>query len=121
MLNDPAVSSVLTQLSRLARAPMTGAERDLRGKALLTGDVTLESITASVNRGGPSWSREQAAEHGIDVELWVEALHIADVARSESIGVLIERLHRAEAVAEILKAGYKQGRGHGGRLVWSVR
>jgi hypothetical protein len=121
MLTDPAISLVMTQLSRIARAPLTGTERELRATSLLGPDVTLEDITGAVVRGDLEWSQQQAIDHGIDVEAWIEAVHVADVPRSESLVALVDRLHRAEAVAEILKAGYTPTRSRAGRLVWSVR
>jgi hypothetical protein len=100
---------------------MTGAERELHANSLLAGDVTLEALTAAVSRGDLEWSQQQAFDHGIDVEAWLEAVHVADLPGSESMAVLIDRLHRAEAVADILKAGYHPTRNRAGRLVWSVR
>jgi hypothetical protein len=112
---------VLTQLCRIARAPMTASERALRARALLADDITLETLVAAVGRGDIAWSSEQAAEHGIDVQTWLEAVHVADLPNSDSLEVLIDRLHRAEAAAEILKAGYRPGRSAVGRFIWSGR
>jgi predicted transcriptional regulator len=118
---SPVISSVLTQLCRIARAPMTGTERALRANSLLTDDMTLEQLVAAVARRDLTWSSQQAIDHGIDIETWLEAVHVAGLPESDSITVLIERLHRAEAVAEILKAGYRPGRSAVGRLIWSGR
>ena len=100
---------------------MTGAERALRAESFLTDDVTLEELVAAVTRGDLAWSGQQAADHGIDVETWLEAVHVADLPKSDSITALIDRLHRAEAIAQILKAGYKPGRSVVGRLIWTGR
>jgi hypothetical protein len=118
---SPVISSVLTQLGRIARAPLTAAERALRAKSLLTGDITLAEIAAATARGDIAWSSQQAIDHQIDVETWLQAVHIADLPKSDSIAILIDRLHRAEAVAEILKAGYRPGQGAVGHLKWSGR
>ncbi len=121
MPTSPAISSLLTQLSRIAKAPMTEAERALRADSFLTGDVTLEELVAAVTRGDLAWSSKQAEDHGVDVETWLMAVRVADLPKSDSIAVLIDRLHRAEALAEILKAGYVPGRSAAGRLIWSGR
>lgn len=118
---SPVVSAVLTQLCRIARAPLTGTERALRANSLLTDDLTLTELVAAVTRGDLEWSKQQAIDHGIDVETWLEAVHVADLPRSDSIDALVERLHRAEAIAEILKAGYRPGRSAVGRFTWIGR
>lgn len=105
-------------MCRIARAPMTGAERELRVNSLLAGYVTLEALVAAAARGDLAWSSQQAIDHGIDVETWLEAVHVAGVPKSDSIPVLIDRVHGAEAVAQILKAGYRPGRSAVGRLIW---
>jgi hypothetical protein len=121
MSSNPAVSSVLAQLSRIARAPMTASERELRADSFLAGSVTLESLRTAIANGDLEWTLAQADEHGIDVETWLRAVHIADLPRSDSLGELLTRLHQAEAIAEILKAGYQPGRNNAGHLAWSVR
>ena len=118
---SPVISSVLTQLCRIARAPMTGTERALRADSLLAGDITLEELVAAVTRRDLAWSSQQAIDHGIDIETWLEAVHVAGLPESDSITVLIDRLHRAEAIAQILKAGYRPGRSAVGRLIWVGR
>jgi hypothetical protein len=118
---SPVISSVLTQLCRIARAPMTERERALRANALLADDIRLEDLVAAVARGDLAWSSQQAMDHGINVETWLEAVQVADLPKSDSIDVLIDRLHRAEAVAQILKAGYRPGQSAVGRLIWPGR
>jgi hypothetical protein len=120
MPTDPVISSVLTQLSRIARAPMTPAERELRARSLL-GDLAPETVAAATATGETEWNRRQASDQGIDAEMWLQAVHIAGLPNSDSLSTLIDRLHRAEAAAEILKAGYRPGQGAGGILAWSPR
>jgi predicted transcriptional regulator len=76
---------------------------------------------AAVTRRDLAWSSQQAIDHGIDIETWLEAVHVAGLPESDSITVLIDRLHRAEAIAQILKAGYRPGRSAVGRLIWVGR
>jgi hypothetical protein len=118
---DAVTSSVLNQLSRIARAPMTAAERELRAGSFLTSGVTLETLRTAIASGDLEWNLQQADEHGIDAEMWLRAVHLAGLPSSQSLGRLLEGLHQAEAIAEILKAGYQPGRSNAGHLVWSVR
>jgi hypothetical protein len=120
-MSSEAISAVLAQLSQIARAPLTADQRELRARSLVTGDVTLEALVAAVSRGDLDWNQQQAIEYEIDVPTWLEAVHLADLPRSDSLPALIERLHQAEAFAAILKAGYKPGRSTLGRLVWAGR
>jgi hypothetical protein len=112
---------VLAELSRIARAPMTASERELRASSLLTSGLTLNSLRTAIGDGDLEWNRHQAEEHGIDAEAWLRAVHIADLPRSASLSGFLDSLHRAEAIAAILKAGYRPGRNNVGHLVWSVR
>jgi hypothetical protein len=121
MSSSPVLSSVLTHLSRIARAPMTEPERRLRAESFLTGDVTLEMLVSAVARADLEWNRQQAANHKIDETTWLQALHVADVMGSQSLSALIDRLHKAEAVASILKAGYQPEQSSAGFVVWSPR
>jgi hypothetical protein len=118
---DRVLSAVLAEFSRVARAPLTAAERELRASSLLTSGVTLQLLRTAIGDGDLEWNRQQAEEHGIDAEAWLRAVHIADLPRSASLGRFLDGLHRAEAIAAILKAGYQPGRNNVGHLVWSVR
>lgn len=121
MADDAAVSAALTQLTSIAQAPMTAPERALRAQPVISGDLTLAGVVKATSRADTAWCKERAASHGIDPETWLQAVHVADVPASDSLDALIDRLHRAEAAADLLKAGYKAERGAGGKLVWSGR
>lgn len=121
MAADDTASAALAQLTSIAQAPMTAPERLQRARPVVGKDVALGDIVSATSRGDTIWCRERAAAHGIDVEMWLQAVHVADVPTSDSLDTLIERLHRAEAAADLLKAGYKPERGPQDRLIWSGR
>jgi hypothetical protein len=121
MAADDAISATLAQLTSIAQAPMTAPERLQRAKPVVGKDLALGDIVGAASRGDTPWCGERAAAHGIDVETWLQAVHVADVPNSDSLDALIDRLHRAEAAADMLKAGYKPERGAQGRLTWSGR
>jgi hypothetical protein len=120
--DEPAVSAVLAELSRIARAPMTAAEREHRVKDILGNDLTLEELAKWTAQGDSlAWSRQQAAEHGVNMETWLEAVHLVDLPKSDSVSVLLDRLRRAESVIDILKVGYRPEKTAYGRLIWPGR
>lgn len=118
--HDP-ISAALKQLTSIAQAPMTAPERALRAKPVLGAELSISDVVSATTRGDSDWCTERAAAHGIDIETWLQAVHVADLPNSDSLDTLIDRLHRAEAAAELLKAGYKAGHGPQNRLTWSGR
>jgi hypothetical protein len=121
MAGDEVLTALLTQLDGLARAPMTGPERELRAKSLLKVGVEpsdLARATASVEL---TWNQRKAAEYGVPAATWLQAVHVADLPASASFAELLDRLHRAEAVVNMLKAGYIAGRDPLGRMTWFGR
>ncbi len=118
--DDEALTALLAQLDRIAKAPMTGKERELRAKAVLGANVELGKIVGATSRRDLSWNEAKASDLGIPAELWLRALQLAAVPASASVAELLDRMHRAEAIAEMLKAGYEAGVDPV-RLVWSGR
>ncbi len=121
MASDEGLTAVLTQLASVSRAPMTGPERELRARPLLTAGVTASELARATARADLPWTVAQAKEHGVDVGTWLQAVHIVDLPASTSTIDLLNRLHRVEAAADLLRAGYVGGRSPLGQITWSGR
>jgi hypothetical protein len=119
--NTEGLSAVLVQLDRIAKAPMTATERELRAKSVLGGSVDVESLAAATAREDLHWSVEKAAEHGVPTHTWVRATEVVGLPASSSLAELLERMHRADAAAEMLKAGYAAGIDPLGARNWRAR
>lgn len=102
-------SALLDQLDRIARAPMTGQERELRANSLLGDSVKVASLAAATASEDLSWSATKASEHGVPTALWLRAAETAGLPTSTSVAELLNRMHRTDAIAEMLKAGYAAG------------
>jgi hypothetical protein len=108
MATDPdLLSPLLTQLDSIARAPMTGQERELRAKSVLGDTLEARDLASAMTREDLAWNAAKASEHGMPTELWLRAVEAADIPTSASVAQLLERMHRADAVAEMVKAGYQ--------------
>ena len=121
MATDEAITAVLAQLASVSRAPMTTPERELRARPLLAAGVTASELARATARADLPWSVAQATEHGVDVSTWLQAVHVVDLPGSTSVADLLNRLHRAEAAAELFKAGYSGGRNPLGQITWTGR
>jgi hypothetical protein len=120
MLSQEALSEVLSQLDRIANAPLTAYQRELRAQGLLAeSGVTVEQIVKAMRRHSLSWNQKKAAECGLPVDTWLEAAKIVNQSPGQSLCDLLDRIHQMEAVAAMLRAGYIPGRDAHGRLVWS--
>lgn len=100
---------------------MTTPERELRARPLLATGVSASELAKATARADLPWSVTQATEHGVDVTTWLQAVHVVDLPASTSLVDLLNRLHRAEAAAELLKAGYSGGRSPLGQITWTGR
>ena len=121
MATDEALTVVLAQLASVSRAPMTTPERELRARPLLAAGVTASELARATARADLPWTVAQAKEHGVDVGTWLQAVHIVDLPASTSTVDLLNRLHRVEAAADLLRAGYSGGRNPLGQITWSGR
>lgn len=121
MATDEALTAVLAQLASVSRAPMTTPERELRARPLLAAGVTASELARATARADLPWTVAQAREHGVDVNTWLQAVHIVDLPASTSTIDLLNRLHRVEAAADLLRAGYSGGRNPLGQITWSGR
>lgn len=107
MANDAdTLSALLTQLDRIARAPMTAHERELRANAAMGDTLEVTYVASAMTSNRLAWSTEKASEHGVPTEVWLRAVAAADIPSSASVGELLVRMHRADAIAEMMKAGY---------------
>lgn len=118
MASEEAFTALLTQLEGIAKAPMTGPERELRAKFLPEAGLSPSDVARATARGDLPWNQAKASEYGVDVETWLQAVHVVDLPASVSLADLLDRLHRAEAVVTLLKAGYSSGRNSVGLLTW---
>lgn len=116
--NDQALTALLVRLDSIAKAPMTGPERELRAEPLLGGHLTLDAVTRAVSRADLPWNGAKAAERGVPIETWLEAVQAVDLPASPTLAELLERLHRAEAAADLIKARYTPSRDSSGALTW---
>jgi hypothetical protein len=108
MANDAdALSALLTQLDRFARAPMTGQERELRAKSVLGSTLEVRYVARAITSEDLAWNAAKASEHEVPTELWLQAVEAAGLPTSTSVAELLEGMHRADAIADMLKAGYR--------------
>jgi hypothetical protein len=114
-------SALLVQLDRIAKAPMTGQERELRAKSLLGTSVELGKLAGATASEELAWNATKASEHGVPATLWLRAVGAASLPASTSVAELLDRMHRADAIAEMLKVGYAAGFDPLGNLIWRGR
>jgi hypothetical protein len=114
-------SALLAQLDRIAKAPMTGKERELRAQSILGDSVELSALASATASDELPWNGTKAAEHGVTPATWVRAVTIVGLHSSSSPGELLQGMHRADAVAEMLKAGYAAGVDPFGGRTWRGR
>jgi hypothetical protein len=122
MSSDPGgFSALLAQLDRIAKAPMTGQERELRAKSILGTHIRPGDLAAAIASEELPWNAAKASEHGVDSVLWLRAAATVGLQTSTSVAELLERMHRADAVAEMLKVGYAAGIDPLGGRTWRAR
>ena len=114
-------SALLVQLDRIAKAPMTSQERELRAKSLLGASVDVGKLAGSTASAELGWNVAKASEHGAPVVLWLRAVGAAGIPTSTSVAELLDRIHRADAIADMLKAGYAAGIDPLGHHTWRAR
>ncbi len=100
---------------------MTGPERELRAKSLLGPSLKPNDLASATARVELTWNQRKASEYGVPAATWLQAVEAAGLPASASLAELLDRLHRAEAVVNMLKAGYMAGRDPFGRLAWFGR
>lgn len=105
--DSDVLSALLTQLDRIARAPMTAQEREMRAKSTLGETLEAKYVARALTSEELAWNAAKASEHGIPTEVWLRAVAAADIPASQSVAQLLERLHRADSIASMMKAGYE--------------
>ena len=122
MPNDTSgFSALLVQLDRIAKAPMTNQERELRAQSILGAGLSPATLAAATSSEELPWNAEKASEHGVDLTLWLRAVSAVALPTSKSLAELLDRLHRADAAAGMLKAGYAAGIDPLGSRTWRAR
>jgi len=101
------LSALLTQLDRFARAPMTGQERELRAKSVLGPTLEARYVARAITSEGLAWNATKASEHEVPTELWLQAVEAAGLPTCTSVAELLEAMHRADSIADMMKAGYR--------------
>ena len=88
---------------------MTGQERELRANSLLGANVEPGKLAGATASEELAWNAAKASEHGVPTQLWLRAGGVAGLPSSTSVAELLDRMHRADAIVEMLKAGYAAG------------
>jgi hypothetical protein len=105
--NDAALSALLNQLDRFAKAPMTSQERETRAAAVLGPALEVRYLARAITSEALAWNAAKASEHEVPTELRLQAVEAAGVPGSTSIGELLDGMHRADSIADMMKAGYR--------------
>src|SRR5574341_1175189 len=122
MAHDETLTELLDQLDAIANAPMTGAQREMRASPLLSAaGVTVSEIVAAMSRSDFRWTVDKARECKVRVETWLEAVQAVGASPTDSLAELLDRIHRADAAAEMMKAGYWAAVDAAGMLTWNRR
>jgi hypothetical protein len=119
MIDDEQLTKILIELSGIAQAPMTAEQREMRATPVLTAaGVSVGDIVEALRRSDLPWNAGRASSHGITQEQWQQAIEMYCNPTPSSVPALLDVLHRIEAAAPMLKAGYHPVRGAAG-LNWS--
>jgi hypothetical protein len=120
MAHDETLTELLDQLDAIANAPMTGAQREMRASPLLSAaGATVSEVVAAMSRPDFRWTVDKARECKVSVETWLSAVQAVGATPTDSLSELLDRIHRAEAAAEMMKAGYWAAVDAAGRLTWN--
>jgi hypothetical protein len=105
--DDDVLSALLTQIDRFARAPMTGEERELRATSILGPSLEARYVARAITSEALAWNVAKASEHEVPTELWLQAVEAAGIPACTSVAELLEGMHRADSIADMMKAGYR--------------
>ena len=110
---------ILGLLDGIANAPLTAEQRAEKAESLLRlSGVALEELRQAAASPGLPWHRAKAEEMGLALETWLEAVRLVGLPEAPDVAELVARIHRAEAAARLLAAGYRPQRDAAGRLAW---
>src|SRR5512145_457556 len=120
MASDETLTELLDQLDAIANAPMTAAQREMRASPLVVGaGVTVSEIVVAMSRPDLRWTIDKARECKVSVETWLAAVQAVGASPTDSLPELLDRIHRTESAAEMMKAGYWAALDAAGRLTWN--
>ena len=120
MADDEVFTALLKQLDSIANAPMTASDREMRAAPLLAAaKLTVAAVVEAMGRADLRWTIEKAQECGVSVEMWLAAVQAVGASPTDSPVELLDRIHRIEAAAEMMKAGYWAAADAAGRLTWN--
>jgi hypothetical protein len=120
MADDETLTALLKQLDSIANAPMTAAQREMRAAPLLAAaKVAVTEMVAALGRADLQWTLDKALDCGVSVETWLAAVQAVGASPTDSLVELLDRIHRTESAAEMMKAGYWAAVDAAGRLTWN--
>jgi hypothetical protein len=120
LVDDDRYSAPLAELDSIANAAMTESEREMRARPVLTqAGLSIPDICSALASANLSWNNGKASALKVSPEDWLRALDVAGLKDCDSLGALLDIIHRAESAATMLRAGYKPERGADGRLSWT--
>lgn len=120
MVDNQSLSAALVELEGIANSPMTAPQRLSRARPVLAATrLELPGVVAAAMDASVPWNAAKAARHGLTPEQWQEALALSGIADSTGLGEFLDALHRADAAAAMLKAGYSGKRAAGGDISWA--
>jgi hypothetical protein len=120
MTDNDTLSKLLDELDGIANAPMTSSQRETRaGPLLAEAAITVDELMRALPRRNLPWNIRKAEECGVPIEVWQRAIRIILQSPGCTLRDLLDRMHQAKSVAQMLGAGYCAGRDAHGRLVWT--
>jgi hypothetical protein len=119
MTDDAKCSALLAELDSIANSAMTGEQRETRAApALNLSGISISDLKDCLEAESLAWNASKAKTFGVSPATWQRALYLAGVSAVQSLGDLLAALHRADAAAAMLRAGYKGERDAGGNVSW---
>lgn len=120
MVNSDVLHEALVELFAVANAAMTRQQRVQRASPVLKdAGISVAEVVAAVRQPDLPWNLERAKALGVAADAWQQSLDAAGLDAVSDLGELLDVMHRAEAAAAMIRAGYKPDRDQGGRLSWA--
>jgi hypothetical protein len=120
MIDEAELHEALVELFAVANAAMTRSQRVQRAAPVLKGaGLAIPDVVKAVRQPDLPWNIERANALGVGPDVWQQALDTAGLDAVTDLGELLDVMHRAEAAAAMIRAGYTPERDEGGRLSWA--
>lgn len=120
MVDDDTYSAALAELDGIANAAMTQSEREMRASPVLKySSVAVSDVCAAMAGADLGWNRRKASAYGVSPAHWQQALAVAGLPGCDSLGGLLQVIHRAEAIAAMFRAGYRPQTDDSGHVSWA--